>query len=248
MYEGQVTRGQILALLPEFECIGIFEGGHCLLLRNRALSLQSSRQRLFFDIGAHDGLWTLANSASDVRIVSVEGSPITFERLSRNCELAPHVVCVNCVVSDEIRDEIDFFHCEIDVLSTTQKSWLTAEESRFFGIPFKEMKCKSTTLDELIRVYGVPDLIKLDVEGAEFECLSSLTQMVSLLCFEWASETRDSTLKCLYHLSRLGFSKFALQYGDDYTFRPKEYTTIDNVRIALAEAVPKQDWGMIWCR
>jgi len=46
----------------------------------------------------------------------------------------------------------------------------------------------------------------------------------------------------------IGFSEFALQHGDEYTFRPEEYTTSDNVRIALAKAVPKLDWGMIWCR
>lgn len=37
MYEGQITRKQILAQLPEFECIGIFEG-YKMLLRNRVLT------------------------------------------------------------------------------------------------------------------------------------------------------------------------------------------------------------------
>ena len=47
------------------------------------------------------------------------------------------------------------------------------------------------TIDKLIQEYGTPELIKIDVEGGEFECLSSLTQKVNNICFEWASETND---------------------------------------------------------
>jgi hypothetical protein len=54
--------------------------------------------------------------------------------------------------------------------------------------------------DKLIETYGVPELIKIDVEGGEDKCITSLTKKVPQLCFEWASETNDVTYSCLNHL------------------------------------------------
>ena len=83
------------------------------------------------------------------------------------------------------------------------------------------------TIDNLIKKYGLPELIKIDVEGGEYECISSLTQKVKLLCFEWASEVKNITLKCIEHLSKLGFTQFYIQYEDEYSFRPPENEYFD---------------------
>ena len=96
----------------------------------------------------------------------------------------------------------------------------------------------------------MPDLIKIDVEGGEFECISSLSQKVNLLCFEWASEVNDITFKCIDYLFKLGFTQFCIQNRDDYSFRPEDcdFYDIFVVKRVLAETTPKKDWGMIWCR
>lgn len=106
-------------------------------------------------------------------------------------------------------------------------------------------------LDDLIKTYGLPDLIKIDVEGGEYDCVSSLTQKTSCLCFEWASETNDITFKCLDYLQKLGYVYFFMQNNEDeYVFRPKEtdYYDITIVKDLLQKSTPKKDWGMIWCK
>jgi len=93
-------------------------------------------------------------------------------------------------------------------------------------------------------------LIKIDVEGGEYECISSLTQKVQLICFEWASETNMITFNCLDHLLKLGYTQFYIQIEDDYLFRPNddEYYDIDSIKTKLLNTVLKVDWGMIWCK
>ena len=116
------------------------------------------------------------------------------------------------------------------------------------------MQAKTITLDRLIELYGVPDLIKIDVESAEFECISSLSQKVDTLCFEWAAETHDITFKCLHYLNEtLGYTQFFIQFQDNYTFRPKvddyvDFDTILNQLIKIQRSPNEKDWGMIWCK
>ena len=105
-------------------------------------------------------------------------------------------------------------------------------------------------VDKLIEEYGMPELIKIDVEGGEYECVSSLTCKNKLICFEWSSETNDITLKCLDHLFKLGYKQYHKQDGDDYLFRPMntDFYDISSVKNKLSNTTPKKDWGMIWCR
>jgi len=204
---------------------------------------------LYFDIGSNIGLWALANVNKADRIISVEASPSTFIRLEKRCNNSK-ITLLNYAICNNNGEDIIFYHANNDVLSTTNKEWLTNETSRFYNTPYTPIKCKTMTIDTLIEKYGKPDLIKIDVEGGEYECISSLTQKVDILCFEWASEVNDITFKCLDYLSSIGFTKFFLQFRDEYTFRPEanEYYNIETIKEELSSTEPKNHWGMIWCR
>ena len=54
-----------------------------------------------------------------------------------------------------------------------------------------------TTLDSLFAEHGVPQFIKIDVEGFEYEVVSGLSQPIKALSMEFTPEFLDSTLKCL---------------------------------------------------
>lgn len=206
---------------------------------------------MYFDIGSNIGKWALENISLCDKIISVEASPITFLKLKDNCEKNSKIILLNYAVCNNNFQDITFYHADADTISTLNKEWLTDKKSRFYNhTTYKEIICKTTTLDKLIELYGLPELIKIDVEGGEYECISSLTQKVNLICFEWASELNDITIKCLNHLSNLGFQKFYIQNGDNYTFRPSEnsYYDLDTIKIKLSKTKPKKDWGMIWAK
>jgi FkbM family methyltransferase len=203
---------------------------------------------LIFDIGANIGKWSLANINTADRIIAIEASPTTYTKLVNHTN-SNKITCENFAVTNNNNQPVVFFEAySADVLSTTNKDWLTNESSRFFGIPFKEIVCPTITIDRLIEKYGIPDLIKIDVESGEFECISSLSQKVKLLCFEWAAEVNDITFKCIDYLQSLGFTQFYIQYADNYTFRPSEFHDSNTVKEQLSKSIPKVDWGMIWCQ
>jgi FkbM family methyltransferase len=202
---------------------------------------------MYFDIGSNIGKWALANIDKCDKIVSVEASPITYQRLVKHCN-HDRIILMNYAVCNNDGKDITFYQAASDVLSTINKEWLTSESSRFHNHAFKEIVCKTITIDQLIAEHGKPELIKIDVEGGEYECISSLTQKVDVLCFEWASEVNDITFKCLDYLATLGFTEFYLQFHDDYTFRPSVYTTMNVVKEELSRTTPKNHWGMLWCR
>jgi FkbM family methyltransferase len=204
---------------------------------------------MYFDIGSNIGLWSLKNIELCDKIISIEASPLTFSRLVNNCK-NDKIILLNYAVCNNNCNDITFYQANCDVLSTINKDWLTKDTSRFNNYPYTEITCKTITIDKLIEQYRLPDLIKIDVEGGEYECIASLTQKVPLLCFEWASEVNDITFKCLDYLFNLGYTEFYIQNGDDYLFRPQDndFYDIFNIKKKLSNTIPKKDWGMIWCR
>jgi FkbM family methyltransferase len=204
---------------------------------------------IFFDIGANIGNWALANINKCDKIISVEASPITFYKLVNNCK-NDKIILLNYAVCNNNNNDIIFYHADIDALSTINKDWLTKETSRCYGIHYTELICKTISIDQLIEQYGIPDLIKIDVEGGEYHCISSLTKKVNLICFEWAYETSDITFNCIEYLFNLGYTQYYNQINsDEYLFRPtdNEYYDISTVKTTLLNA-KGNDCGMIWCK
>ena len=202
---------------------------------------------MLFDIGSNVGEWTSQNLNSTDKIISIEASPATFNKLKNRFIGNSKVECLNYAVCNNNLEDTTFYECPCDVLSTLNKNWFDDEKSRFYSSKYTPITVKTITIDKLIELYGIPDLIKIDVESGEFDCVTSLTQKVQNLCFEWASETNDITFNCLDYLSSLGFSKFYLQIGDAYTFRPSSFVSLDEVKEQLNKTTPKVEWGMIWC-
>jgi FkbM family methyltransferase len=204
---------------------------------------------MFFDIGANIGLWSIANIQYTDTIIAVEASPITFKNLVNNISNS-NIICINFAACNNNGNDIIFYQADANTLSTLNKDWFLDPESRFHNHPHFEILCRTITLDALIYEFGIPDLIKIDVEAGEYECISSLTQKVNLLCFEWASEVNTVTFKCLDYLLTIGFTEFYLQNGDAYTFRPNpnDFVDVDSIKLLLMNSVPRVDMGMIWCR
>ena len=204
---------------------------------------------MFFDIGANIGKWSLSNINNCKRIIALEASPTTFNKLLLNIGNNSKIICLNYAVCNSDDEYITFYDSNADTLSTINKDWLDSETSRFYKqYNYNEINCRTIKLDKLIDEYGIPELIKIDVEGGEFECISSLTQKVNNLCFEWASETNNITFRCLDYLESIGYTNFAIQNEDNYTYRPTHYMNIDIIKELLNKTTPKIEWGMIWVK
>jgi FkbM family methyltransferase len=202
---------------------------------------------LLFDIGANIGAWALHNYTSETKIISVEASPTTFETLKRNVN-GKNVFPLHFAVTSSSEKYVDFFECVANTISTLDEKWLNDPTSRFYKqYPYTKIQVQTTTIDKLILDYGVPDILKVDVEGAENIVLKSLTQPAKIVCFEWASEWNEKTIDALNHLETLGYKKFHIQSEDRYTYRPLNYELNKEETIqSLNSKRLKLDWGMIW--
>ena len=205
---------------------------------------------LKFDIGCNIGQWIESN-LQDSKIIGVEANPFIAGRVYQRFKDNTQVTIINALVGAVDSKELDFYVEQYDplgVASTACKEWVTG--SRFTGIcSWSAIRMKTITLDSLIDQYGLPDHIKIDVEGYELEVLLGLTQVVDLISFEWAEEQKQKVIDSVNYLVSMGYTKFAVLLNHDtYDYIPAGYTDyktiIDWLKLLVVER--KEKWGMIY--
>ncbi len=116
------------------------------------------RGDIVLDLGAHIGFFTVHAARLAEKVVAVEPLPRNFLTLRMNVMLnhLDNVFLVNKAIADRTGH------------SYLTKGFLSSHLSSR-GVP-----CRTTTVDELLEELGlVPDVVKIDIEGAEVYCTYS---------------------------------------------------------------------------
>jgi FkbM family methyltransferase len=206
--------------------------------------------RLIFDIGANLGEWTAKNYNEDDMFVLVEPNPALTEHLLNRFRGVSNVSVVGKAVSDKNDIEIPFYVCNNHWASSASDYYV--QHGRFAKeFKWTPTKVKTITLDALINSYGRPDFIKVDVEGYELNVLRGLSSKAGAISFEWNEEHKPDTICAIAHCHKIGYTKFGLSEGDDYTYIPdtwEDYETFCDRVDALLNAPRASKWGMIYCK
>ena len=126
---------------------------------------------VFYDVGGHHGYYSLLAS----RRVGHTGSVYVFEPLPENREILAHVLSANdcgnstvvaAAVSDMVGRRPLFFGND-----DSQPSILTRSGDA--------LMVESTTLDEFACRHPRPNVVKVDVEGAEYEVLLGAQELLA---------------------------------------------------------------------
>jgi FkbM family methyltransferase len=137
--------------------------------------------RTVVDLGSHVGVSVLWFHAlyPDAAIVAVEPHPATFRRLERNVGRLDRVRLVNVAVGDSNGSR---------PLFSSGESWAASLRKQPQLGHVDEVTCRR--LDDLLEELGIGavDLLKLDIEGAEHEVLSTFDGLA-----------RVRTVICEYH-------------------------------------------------
>ena len=182
----------------------------------RSLLQGFRRGGLVFDIGANMGQKTDIFLRLGARVVAVEPDERN-QRVLRGkfikYRLFRKPVCiVGKAVSDEVALKpmwIDGPGSALNTLSTKWVDTLRRDKARFSHTPdpleFREKRSvETTTLEQLIKVHGLPLFVKIDVEGYELTVLQGLRRPVPYLSFEVnLPEFREEGVQCLTILQSL---------------------------------------------
>jgi len=235
---------------------------------------------LIFDVGSNQGKWTETMMARhpSCKIVCVEPQAQLVNELNHKFSTlvsSGKVKIYNNAISNE-KGTINLYPSSDHSIATTSEDFrrnscfAASEKLVGDGKMFKEhysyydpIEVDAITLDELINENGIPDLLKLDIEGHEYEALLGLSQKVPLLTFEWHEPLRDKVVKSVEYLSTLGFTEFSTEmwytsaaYHDNEI---TDYKTLDEFVSwfdgYLDQEVPhmnEREWtqrsGMVWAR
>jgi len=169
---------------------------------------------LCFDIGANLGNRVLGFRALDCKVVALEPQSYCFSKLERGFGVDNQVVLINQAVG-RVPGEMNLHISPNHVLSSFSEKFIqrTSESGRFAKNKWSKIqKCQVTTLDELIVAHGVPDFIKIDVEGFESEVLAGLSTPVPAVSIEWVPELPENASECIRLLVSLGNYEFNISW------------------------------------
>ena len=154
---------------------------------------------LVFDVGANVGKFAEVFASVGGRVVAVEPNSDCMRHI-QICYTGQKVEAIQAAVGPRnglavlnLSDERD----DISSLSQEFMGVLEREHPEYKGTWAKRVTVPVITLDALIERYGIPDFIKIDVEGFEEFVLDGLSAQPRLLSFEFNAACPDVTVRCL---------------------------------------------------
>jgi FkbM family methyltransferase len=183
----------------------------------RELLVGLQRDDLIFDIGANVGSKTDIFLSLGARVVAVEPDDacqrIIGDRFLRFRFMPRSVSIVGKAVSEKAGTERILVDGPGSAVNTMNPEW--ADHLKQNRVSFKYAHCglkfsqsklvETTTVEELVSLYGVPYFVKIDVEGHELSVLRGMRRPVPILSFEVnLSVLRHEGVECVRVLSRLG--------------------------------------------
>lgn len=153
------------------------------------------------DIGANEGFHTgyfLKMGAK--KIVSVEPDPSAFNILSQRYKRKKNVILLPFALGDKTGSFPFYRVAPASGYNTFIQNWFESYKQAESTI----LKIQMRTLDSIFKSYGIPDLIKVDAEGMEWEILKSLNQPIPMISFEANLPLfTEKTIHLINHLRKI---------------------------------------------
>jgi FkbM family methyltransferase len=203
---------------------------------------------LIFDIGANIGSTVDIFKTKSKQVIAFEANP-TLSNFLKSKYKNQNVVIDGRGLSNK-NETKQFKISNADTISTFSDDWVTNSRFSENYVWNNVVDVETITLDFAIELYGIPNYIKIDVEGYEYEVLTSFTKLIpnTVICFEWAEEQKDKIEMTLNHVKNLGYNNFSYTEADKVLFDEEiNWVSFENFDIIQKLNPEKKDkWGMIY--
>ncbi|MFL5281020.1 MAG: FkbM family methyltransferase [Rhodopila sp.] len=180
--------------------------------------MAAMRQDLIFDVGMHRGEDTVFYLLKGFHVVAVEVHPDlaseVAQRLANYVNSGQLIIVNKAIAADE--GEVRFYANQHESIWGTIDPTFS-ERNRRKGAQTYEIIVPSIRFITLIKTYGVPYFLKVDIEGADRLCLDGLLEsdlssdsLPKYLSIESSKSSFGDVQQELATLQRLGYRKFKI--------------------------------------
>lgn len=176
---------------------------------------------LAFDIGAHVGDRIGAFRRCGARVLALEPQPDCAAAIRTIYASDDHVTLLEAACGPEPGSLTLQVNSQNPTVTTASPDFVKAAsgaqgwEGQVWDA---SIAVPVTTLDALIATHGVPDFVKIDVEGFEADVLAGLSQALPKLSFEFTTIQKDVAQACLDRIDALGRYQFNIALGESQRF------------------------------
>ncbi len=206
---------------------------------------------LVFDIGAHVGDRTGSFLRLGADVVALEPQPSVFRALrlihGRSERVTLHRAAAGAC-EGHLKLQINSANPTISTASPDLIAAARTAEEWQGQIWDDATEVPVTTLDALIDRHGLPDFVKIDVEGYELEVLSGLSSPLPALSFEFTIIQRDLAYACLSRMDALATYRFNFSLGEDHRLTLPAWVDAADLKADLARLPMSANSGDIFAR
>lgn len=129
----------------------------------------------------------------------------------------------NLALDKKVGKETMYIASYHTISSMSEEFIKESKKERFVGYNWdNKREIDTETLDNMISKYGLPNFIKIDVEGYELNVLEGLTNKVKFISIEFNPELCNNTISCIEYIDHLNDGNTLFNYGyrndDDFKF------------------------------
>jgi FkbM family methyltransferase len=205
------------------------------------------KDKVCWDIGAADDGAEPYLLAGAKLVLAVEPTSRYFSRLQSKHKDNPKVILIKGAVGD-VNERRTLHVCNSEYFSTMDEDQLKLLKKMSPNLEWiGEEKVQMYTLDYLIDKYGMPNYIKIDVEGFEPMVFKGLTKAVELLSFEYNINSLDKIFNCIDRLKSIGNYEFNYTYNFNEEL-DKNWISAEDIKSKLLSLVGKTIIGDVYAK
>jgi FkbM family methyltransferase len=183
-----------------------------------------------FDIGMYDGADTAYYLECGCQVIAIEANTELVEHAKRKFHaqiVSGQLVCINAAISPQGEP------VELNLFGHDLGSSSLFDDRIACRRPIGTMKVPGVTLVQLFDRYGVPDYLKVDIEGADRLCILALTSDMrpNFLSFE----VGDDVEELMDHVESIGFKRFKIINQNSFRELENEHCLYDRIARRLMQ-------------